>query len=90
MLVSCQTWLPFKWSILIEFLRGSVTLVTGARCGIGRAVAISLAAACARVVAKFLRGAVTEQTPAQALALALRIGLYGLKSSDSYFARNPV
>ena len=90
MLVSCQTWLPFKWSILIEFLRGSVTLVTGAHCGIGRAVVISLAAACARVVAKNLRSAVTEQTPAQALALALRIGLYGLESSDSYFARNPV
>ena len=53
-------------------------------------MAISLAAACARVVAKFLRGAVTEETPAQALALALRIGLYGLESSDSYFARNPV
>ncbi|MCS5604921.1 MAG: hypothetical protein NZ936_04980 [Alphaproteobacteria bacterium] len=65
-------------------------MVTGARCGIGRAVAISLAAACARVVAKILRSAVTEQTPAQALALALRIGLHGLESSDSYFARNPV
>ena len=90
MLVSCQAWLSFKWSILIEFLRGSVTLVTGARCGIGRAVAISLAAACARVVAVNIRSAVTEQTPAQALALALRIGLYGLESSDSYFARNPV
>ena len=90
MLVSCQAWLPFKWSILIEFLRGSVTLVTGARCGIGHAVTIGLAAACARVVAKFLRGAVTEQTPAQALALALRIGLYSQESSDNYFARNPV
>ncbi len=52
MLVSCQAWLSFKWSILIEFLRGSVTLVAGARCGVGRAVAISLAAACARVAAK--------------------------------------
>ena len=90
MLVSCQTWLPFKWSILIKILHGPATLVTGARCGIGRAVAISLAAACARVVAKILRSAVTEQTLAQALALALRIGFYGLESSDSYFARNPV
>ena len=83
MLVSCQALVPFKWSILIEFLRGSVTLVAGARCGVGRAVAISLAAACARVVAKILRSAVTEQTPAQALAQALRIGLYGLKNRGS-------
>ena len=53
MLVSCQTWLPFKWSILIKILHGPATLVTGARCSIGRAVAISLAAACARIVEKF-------------------------------------
>ena len=55
MLVSCQTWLPFKWSILIKILHGPATLVTGARCGIGRAVAISLAAACARIVEKFMQ-----------------------------------
>ena len=60
MLVSCQALVPFKWSILIEFSRGSATLVAGARCGIGRAVVISLAAANAWVVANHLRCAVTE------------------------------
>ena len=60
MLVSCQALVPFKWSILIEFSRGSATLVAGARCSTGRAVVISLAAANAWVVAKHLRYAVTE------------------------------
>ena len=90
MLVSCQTWLPFKWSILIELFAwlgnlGYWRALRHRTCRgdkSGRRVC--------RVVKKFLRGAVTEQTPAQALALALRIGLYGLESSDGYFARNPV